>query len=143
MESQVWLSPEVTMVRPPVIHPQSLQNRPEQQSALMQVTDIQATAMEPIQSVSFAEIFLNAVIASVLYTRELIKHDSPIFSDRCVADLLDRSGPVNYTKLLQLKAQGGHGNSQVFKILLHGKSQRAEKILTLLVRIYSVSQSRN
>jgi HORMA domain len=96
---------------------------------------MQTVAILPEQSLSFVEIFLNAVIASVLYTRELIKHDSSVFADRCIADLLGVSGPVTYQELLDLNTQAGRSKSQAFKILLKGRSRRADKILTLLVRI--------
>ena len=103
---------------------------PEEEAALMQ-----ATLILPEQSLSFVEIFLNAALASVLYTRELLKHDSSVFSERCVADLLGLSGPVTYQDFLGLNTEAGHGKSQVFKILVKGRSQRADRILTLLVRI--------
>lgn len=96
---------------------------------------MQTTAILPEQSLSFVEIFLNAAIASVLYTRELLKHDSTVFSERCVADLLSVLGPVTYHHFLDLNTQAGQTKSQVFKILLKGHSQKADKILTLLVRI--------
>ena len=98
---------------------------------------MQTTAILPEQSLSFVEIFLNAAIASVLYTRELFQHDSSVFSERCVSDLLDVSGPVSYEDFLVLTTAAGHTNSQVFKILLKGGSERADRILTLLVCIYS------
>lgn len=104
----------------------------EQEAAAMHTS-----AILPEQSLSFVKIFLNAAIASVLYSRELFKHDSSVFSQRCVADLLDPSGPVTYKDFLVLNTQAGLVKSQIFKILVKGESQRADKILTLLVRIRS------
>lgn len=98
---------------------------------------MQTTAILPEQSLSFVQIFLNAAVASVLYTRELLKHDSVVFSDRCIADLLGASGPVTYTDFSALDTQSVHSNSQAFKILVKGRSQKADRILTLLVSVHS------
>ena len=95
---------------------------------------IQTTAIRPEQSLALTEIFLHGAIASVLYSRELIRHGSPAYSERCVADLLDASGPVTYKSLLKPNTLTGSSNSQVFKVLVKGRSEKADRILTLLVR---------
>lgn len=113
-------------MRPPVTHP-----------SLQLTSAVQTTPMLREQSLSFVEIFLNAAIATVLYSRELFKHNSSVFAERCVADLLDDLyGPVTYEDFLDLRSQARQTKSQVFKILLKGKSQKADKILTLLVRFH-------
>lgn len=120
-------------MRPPVTHP-----------SLQLTSAVQTTPMLREQSLSFVEIFLNAAIATVLYSRELFKHNSSVFAERCVADLLDDLyGPVTYEDFLDLRSQARQTKSQVFKILLKGKSQKADKILTLLEGgIFSALQSR-
>ena len=100
---------------------------------------MQTTAILPEQSLSLVQIFLNAAVASILYQRELLKHDSPVFSDRCVTDLSGGSGPATYEDFLNLHTQAEDAKSQVFKILVKGHSQRADKIVTLLVRISSLA----
>lgn len=113
---------------------------PTPETSLVQATAtaaMQTGAILPQQSLSFVQIFLNAAIASVLYTRELLKHDSSVFSERCVADLLGASGPLTYEGLLELNTQPGNAKSQVFKILVKGKSEKADRIIGLLVRIGS------
>lgn len=134
MDSQLLLHPQESAVRSPVVHALSPQTSHHQETAAVQTTTIL-----PAQSLSFVEIFLNAAIASILYTRQLLKHDSAGFSDRCVADLLGWLGPVTYTDFLCLDSQAGYAKSQPFKILVKGKSQRADKILTLLVRVHSLT----
>lgn len=105
-----------------------------------EISVIQTTPMLDEQSLSFVEIFLNAAIATVLYSRELFKHDSSVFAERCVADLLDDvCGPVTYKDFLNVKSQAGQIKSQIFKILLKGKGQKADRILSLLVRLSSPS----
>ncbi len=96
---------------------------------------MQTTAIRPEQSLSLVEIFLNGAIASVLFSRQLLKHSSPAYSTRCVADLLDASGTVTYKSLLEPNTvAGAAGNtSQIFKVLIQGRSEKADKILTLLV----------
>lgn len=96
---------------------------------------MQTTAIRFDQSLSLVEIFLHGAIASVLYSRELIRHGSPAYSERCVADLFDASGPVTYRNLLERKIPTQHNNSQVFKVLVEGRSEKADRILTLLVGV--------
>jgi HORMA domain len=111
-----------------------------QATSLMQTTaDVMCATILPQQSLSFVQIFLNAAIASVLYTRELLKRDSTAFSDRCVTDLQGEPGPVTYDELLQLNTQAANAKSQAFKILVKGQSDKADKILVLLVRIQSTA----
>lgn len=86
------------------------------------------------------EIFLNAAIASVLYTRQLLKHDSSVFAQRCVADLLDSPGSISYEDFLSLNTQAGKTRSQSFKMLLKGKSRKADSILALLVGVQCLYQ---
>ncbi len=95
---------------------------------------IQTIAIRPEQSLSLVEIFLHGAIASVLFSRELIRHGSPAYSTRCIADLSDASGPVTYKSLLKPNTlAGSDNNSQVFKVLIKGRSEKADKILALLV----------
>ena len=112
----------------------------QEESSVEQADEpVQATAIRTEQSLSLVEIFLHGAIASVLYSRELIRHGSPAYSERCVADLLDASGPVTYETLLKLNTPAGHNNSQVFKVLVKGRSEKADRILTLLVRVCSLA----
>jgi HORMA domain len=96
---------------------------------------VQMTAILPEQSLAMVKIFLNAAIASILYGRELLKNLSPCFLDRCVADLFRPSGPVNYKDFLSLNSQASEGTSQIFKILVKGRNEQADKVLRLLVCI--------
>ena len=129
MESQLLRPRHQKTMMPPVAHTSS-----------QETPVIQTSPMLREQSLSFVEIFLNAAIATVLYSRELFKHDSSVFAERCVADLLDDvHGPVTYEDFLNVKSQAGQTKSQVFKILLKDKSQKADRILTLLVRLRSPS----
>jgi HORMA domain len=126
----------------PVVPPRSAQEIGylAHATSLIQTTaDMMYATISPQQSLSFVQIFLNAAIASVLYTRELLKHDSTAFSDRCVTDLQGESGPVTYDDLLQLSTQTANAKSQAFKILVKGQSNKADKILVLLVRIHSTA----
>lgn len=112
----------------------------QEESSDQQVPEpIQTTAIRPDQSLSLVEIFLHSAIASVLFSRELIRHGSPAYSTRCVADLLDASGPVTYKKLLKPNTLTGSDDSQTFKILVKGRSEKADKILKLLVCVYSLA----
>jgi len=126
----------------PVVPPQSPQDIGylTHATSLIQITaDMMYATILPQQSLAFVQIFLNAAIASVLYTRELLNRDSAAFSDRCVTDLLGESGPVTYDDLLQLNTQAANAKSQPFKILVKGQSDKADKILVLLVRIHSIA----
>lgn len=124
-------------MRPPVSHLPSEETLQEQQEAAMQ--RLQTSAILPEQSLSLVQIFLNAAIATLLYTRQIIKHSSGVFSQRCVGDLLGVSGPLMYKDFLDLNLQAEDIRSQAFKILIKGRSERADKILTLLVRFRSLA----
>lgn len=108
-----------------------------------QDTAMQTTAILPAQSLSLVQIFLNAVIASILYQRGLLKRDSPVFADRYVADLLAESGPATYEDFLDVQTRAEDAKSQLFKILIKGHSKAADKIVTRLVRMSSLAQLRN
>ncbi|KAF7511943.1 hypothetical protein GJ744_003176 [Endocarpon pusillum] len=107
---------------------------PQQEESSFEQADepMQTTAIRSEQSLSLVEIFLHGAIASVLYSRELIRHGSPAYAERRVADLFDASGPVTYRNLLERKIPSEHNNSQVFKVLVQGRSEKADRILTLL-----------
>lgn len=107
----------------------------EESSVEQEYEPMQTTAIRSEQSLSLVEIFLHGAIASVLYSRELIRHGSPAYSERCVADLFDASGPVTYRNLLQPKIPTENNKSQVFKVLVEGRSEKADRILKLLVRV--------
>ncbi len=124
-------------MRPPVSRLPSEEILQEQQEVTLQ--KLQTTAILPEQSLSLVQIFLNAAIATLLYTRQIIKHHSGVFSQRCVGDLLGLSGPLSYKDFLDLSTQAEDIRSQAFKILIKGRSQRADQILTLLVRFRSLA----
>lgn len=129
MDSQALIGREDKTTRIPAVHQSSQMTSHEQEAGVMQTT-----AILPEQSLSFVQIFLHGAIASVLYTRGLLRHDHPVFSDRCVADLLGADGPVTYKEFLHLNTQAGQMKSQAFKILVKGQSVRANTVLSLLVR---------
>jgi HORMA domain len=133
MDSQLLLPRQPSPIRQSVVHPQ-----PSHRSSNKR--GIQSTAILPEQSLALVEIFLNAAIASVLYTRQLLKHDSTVFAQRCVADLLDSPVPINYEDFLSLNTQAGKTRSQIFKMLLKGQSRRADRILALLVGVQMICQ---
>jgi HORMA domain len=119
--------------RPPVSRSPSQEISEELQEAALQ-----ATAVLPEQSLALVQIFLNAAIASILYSRQILKHDSGVFSERCVADLLSVSGAATYKDFLGLETRAEEIRSQTFKVLVEGRSDRADQILTLLVRFRSL-----
>ena len=98
---------------------------------------IQQAAISNEQSLALSKIFLHATIASVFYCREILKHDSDVFSDRYVADLMDNTGSINYEKFMAGKMKSQNPNSQSFKVLVKGTNEKIDKILELLVRICS------
>ena len=98
---------------------------------------IQQAAISNEQSLALSKIFLHATIASVFYCREILKHDSGVFSDRYVADLMDNTGSINYEKFMAGKMKSQNPNSQSFKVLVKGTNEKIDKILELLVRICS------
>jgi HORMA domain len=134
MDSQLFLTPQDMAVESRAARRPSRMIPNEQEAVAIQMAPISQE-----QSSSLVEIFLNAAIASVLYTRELFKHDCEAFEERCVADLLNVSGPMTYDDFRRLQTPSGHANSQVFKILLRSGDKRADKILDLLVCIRSRS----
>jgi hypothetical protein len=138
MDSQVLLSRRLNVIRPPGVHTPFSQELPHEQEN----SRISTKAMLPEQSLSLVEIFLNAAIASVLYTRQLLKHDSPVFSQRCVADLLDSPSSRSYRDFLDQSTHAGETRSQVFKILRKGRSRRADRLLTLLVCVHLICKIR-
>jgi HORMA domain len=126
-------------VEPPTQSPQDTSYLAQATSLVQTTAHMKNAIMLPQQSLSFMQIFLNAAIASVLYSRGLLRHNSTAFLDRCVADLLGESGPVTYDGLLQLDTQATAMKSQAFKILRNGQGDKADKILELLVRIHSIA----
>ncbi len=95
-----------------------------------------AQALSPGQSLAVVDIFVNAAIACICHTRELIPWDSACFKTRYIDDLNSdfwKSGPNKYSTFCDTEPSIPSVKSQEFRILIRGEDKRADGILDLIV----------
>ena len=89
------------------------------------------------QSLCLVKVFINASLGCICFARGLIPSDSPTYQDRRVDDLLlipFTSSLASYHSFLSYQGRLSVDNeSQLFKVLLGGKDERADQILNLVV----------
>lgn len=87
------------------------------------------------KSVALVEIFLNATIACICYSRELLDWQSPCFKKRCVDDIrLNCSANEVYNDFINLDRRI-QTNSQEIRVLVRSQNHHANRIMDMLVRI--------
>ena len=95
-----------------------------------------AQALTPDQSLAVVDIFINAAIACICHTRELIPWDSACFKTRYIDDLNSefwKTGPNKYYTFCDTEPNIPSVKSQEFRILRRGEDKRADGILDLIV----------
>lgn len=92
-------------------------------------------SLTQVHSLALVQIFLNASLACIAHTRELIPWTSPCFRTRYIGQIgpaLANGGEDMYTSFQGLDAMdASHG--QEIRILIRGGHSKADQILDMLV----------
>lgn len=91
------------------------------------------------ESLAWVQIFLNASLACISYTRELIPWQAPCFKTRYIDQIAAATNrqPVDlYASFCELDCQNP-GSSQELRVLAKGGHRYADQILDMLVRATS------
>src|SRR5271156_472729 len=96
-----------------------------------------SSEMQPLstsQSLALVEIFVNASLACICYSRELLPYHSRCFQSRFMSDLKSwKSANSDYLAFRDLDAHLQPGVSQEFKFLVRSENECSNQILGLLV----------
>lgn len=92
--------------------------------------------LSPTESLAVVEIFINAALACICHSRQLIKWDSKSFRKRYIDDLRSdfwKDHVCKYSAFCDTEPSMPSGISQEFRILVRGETGRADSILDLIV----------
>ena len=93
-------------------------------------------ALSPEESLDVVEIFINAAIACICHTRDLLPWDSDCFQTRHIDDLHSdfwKKGTDKYSAFCDTEPTNPSNKSQEFRILKRGEDKRADAVLDLIV----------